>query len=116
MSDLESMIYRLRHAKHVGHQIHIEAELNDISAADVRTIAAKYGLVFAPAKSHKSTHPHQCLNYDRVLALYNSGIGDSAIGRALHMPKSTICAWRHRSGLSTNNPRVFKKKVLAYGA
>ena len=48
--------------------------------------------------------------FERRMALYQLGLSDSEIGKALGRPTKTIWGWRNRKGLPANYPKNQKKK------
>lgn len=109
MTDLESMLYRLRHAKDLAAQIPIEAELNCITRNAVCKLARQYGIDIAIKPDNR------LIDYDEVKRLYEQGCNDVEIGIILHISRSSVNYWRLQNGLMSNKQRnALKRRALKH--
>lgn len=102
MNDLHDMLYRLRNAKDLPHQITIEAQLNDMTKAEVCKAAKAHGIevkrscLFGVRKNQ--------VDHDKIKALYLQGFNDYEISDALNIARSTVRYWR------SQNDKPFNKR------
>ncbi len=107
--ELWEMLGRLRHARDISEQVHIEAQLNLLPVSKVKRLAAEHGVSLAPSAAIRCGEAARAAvryDYTQAAALYAQGCSDNRIAEGTGIPVRSVRYWRKTRGLPSNLKRA----------